>query len=173
MIKVTKLNGNELVVNADLIEFVESTPDTLISLTTGRKIMVLEEMDEVAPNRQRAPTALAILAAMLVVMTFNLVPSVTAVLLAAIGQDSGEVDLARRTHIGGGKHAEPRPEPGRQLMALHLPEVIGRTHQQQRHRQPSKDPSRDPLICCRHGAVMHQRYMYRVEMREANRSRRR
>ena len=47
MIKVTKLNGRELVVNADLIEFIESTPDTLISLTTGRKIMVLEELDEV------------------------------------------------------------------------------------------------------------------------------
>jgi len=47
MIKVTKLNGRELVVNADLIEFVESTPDTLISLTTGRKIMVLEDLDEV------------------------------------------------------------------------------------------------------------------------------
>ncbi len=47
MIKVTKLNGTELVVNADLIEFIESTPDTLISLTTGRKIMVLEELDEV------------------------------------------------------------------------------------------------------------------------------
>jgi len=47
MIKVTKLNGRELVVNADLIEFVEATPDTLISLTTGRKIMVLEDLDEV------------------------------------------------------------------------------------------------------------------------------
>ena len=47
MIKVTKLNGNELVVNADLIEFVESTPDTLISMTTGRKIMVLEKLEEV------------------------------------------------------------------------------------------------------------------------------
>jgi len=47
MIKVTKLNGRELVVNADLIEFIESTPDTLISLTTGRKIMVLEELDDV------------------------------------------------------------------------------------------------------------------------------
>jgi flagellar protein FlbD len=47
MIKVTKLNGNGLVVNADLIEFIESTPDTLISLTTGRKIMVLEDLDEV------------------------------------------------------------------------------------------------------------------------------
>ncbi len=47
MIKITKLNGRELVVNADLIEFIESTPDTLISLTTGRKIMVLEDMDDV------------------------------------------------------------------------------------------------------------------------------
>ncbi len=47
MIKVTKLNGSELVVNADLIEFIESTPDTLISLTTGRKIMVLEDLDAV------------------------------------------------------------------------------------------------------------------------------
>ncbi len=47
MIKVTKLNGRELVVNADLIEFVEAVPDTLISLTTGRKIIVLEELDDV------------------------------------------------------------------------------------------------------------------------------
>ena len=47
MIKVTKLNGREIVVNADLIEFIEATPDTLISLTTGRKIMVLEELDDV------------------------------------------------------------------------------------------------------------------------------
>jgi len=47
MIHVTKLNGNEIVVNADLIEFVESTPDTLISLTTGRKVMVLENLEEI------------------------------------------------------------------------------------------------------------------------------
>jgi len=53
MIKVTKLNGKELVVNADLIEFVEATPDTLISLTTGRKIMVLEEVTEVVQRAVR------------------------------------------------------------------------------------------------------------------------
>jgi len=47
MINVTKLNGSELVINADLIEFVESTPDTLISLTTGRKIMVKEKLEEI------------------------------------------------------------------------------------------------------------------------------
>ena len=46
MIKVTKLNKAVLVVNADMIEFVESTPDTLITLTTGRKVMVRETLDE-------------------------------------------------------------------------------------------------------------------------------
>ncbi len=47
MINVRKLNGSDLVVNADLIEFVESTPDTLISLTTGRKVMVQENLEEI------------------------------------------------------------------------------------------------------------------------------
>jgi len=47
MIKVTRLNDTELVINADLIEFVESIPDTIISLTTGKKIMVKETIDEV------------------------------------------------------------------------------------------------------------------------------
>ena len=47
MIKVTRLSGDEIVVNADLIEFVEATPDTLITLTTGKKLMVREPVDAV------------------------------------------------------------------------------------------------------------------------------
>jgi len=47
MIRVTRINDTELVVNADLIEFVESIPDTIISLTTGKKIMVKESPDEI------------------------------------------------------------------------------------------------------------------------------
>jgi len=47
MIKVTRINNTELVINADLIEFVESIPDTIISLTTGKKIMVLETIDDI------------------------------------------------------------------------------------------------------------------------------
>lgn len=47
MIKVTKLDGREVVVNADLIEFLESTPETIISTTTGKKIVVKEKMEEV------------------------------------------------------------------------------------------------------------------------------
>ncbi len=47
MITVTKLNDQELVINSDLIEFVESIPDTIITLTTGKKIMVKEKPQDV------------------------------------------------------------------------------------------------------------------------------
>lgn len=47
MIKVTRLNGQLIVINADLIEFVEEIPDTIISLTTGKKIMVKENADDI------------------------------------------------------------------------------------------------------------------------------
>lgn len=47
MIKVTKINGEELVVNAELIETVKATPDTIIFLTTGRKVIVLNSVDEI------------------------------------------------------------------------------------------------------------------------------
>ncbi|MBS4024768.1 MAG: flagellar FlbD family protein [Clostridia bacterium] len=47
MIIVTRINGKELVVNAELIEFIESTPDTVISLTTGRKMVVAESTEEI------------------------------------------------------------------------------------------------------------------------------
>ena len=38
MIEVTKLNGKKLIVNAELIETIEETPDTVISFVTGKKI---------------------------------------------------------------------------------------------------------------------------------------
>ncbi|MBN2290113.1 MAG: flagellar FlbD family protein [Candidatus Glassbacteria bacterium] len=47
MIAVTRLNGQQFVVNAELIELVESTPDTIVSLTTGKKYMVKETVNEV------------------------------------------------------------------------------------------------------------------------------
>lgn len=46
MIKVTRLNGKEVYVNSDLVETLESTPDTVITLTTGHKIIALESIDE-------------------------------------------------------------------------------------------------------------------------------
>ncbi len=47
MIKVTRLNNDTLVVNADLIEFLEATPETIICLTTGKKVMVRETIDQI------------------------------------------------------------------------------------------------------------------------------
>lgn len=47
MIKLTRLNGEEFVVNADLIRFVESRPDTYVTLTTNDRFIVQEHMDEV------------------------------------------------------------------------------------------------------------------------------
>ena len=49
MIKVTRLRAREpeLVVNAELIEMVEATPDTVITLTTGHKVIVQESVDAV------------------------------------------------------------------------------------------------------------------------------
>ena len=47
MIEVTKLNGSTVLVNSDLIESVAETPDTVISLVTGKKIIVKESGQEV------------------------------------------------------------------------------------------------------------------------------
>ena len=47
MIEVTKLNDMKLLVNAELIETVEETPDTVISFVTGRKIIVKESRQEI------------------------------------------------------------------------------------------------------------------------------
>ena len=47
MIKLEKLNGAMVVVNADLIESVEATPDTVINLATGNRFIVKTPVDEV------------------------------------------------------------------------------------------------------------------------------
>jgi flagellar protein FlbD len=47
MISVTKLSNAPVVINAELIKFIESTPDTLITLTTGDRVLVKESIDEI------------------------------------------------------------------------------------------------------------------------------
>lgn len=44
MIYLTRLNGEILAVNIDLIELMEATPDTVVTLTTGRKLVVKESV---------------------------------------------------------------------------------------------------------------------------------
>ncbi|MGI9607348.1 MAG: flagellar FlbD family protein [Acidimicrobiales bacterium] len=46
MIQTTRLNGSHLVVNADLIEVIEATPDTVITLIDGTRFIVVESPDE-------------------------------------------------------------------------------------------------------------------------------
>ena len=47
MIKLTKLNNQPFAVNADLIKFVEQSPDTVLTLISGEKIVVRESAEEV------------------------------------------------------------------------------------------------------------------------------
>jgi flagellar protein FlbD len=47
MIVLTRLNHVPVTINADLIEHMDANPDTVISLTTGQKFMVLESTEEV------------------------------------------------------------------------------------------------------------------------------
>lgn len=47
MIEVTRLNNTKVIINADLIEKVEESPDTIITLTSGNKIIVKESRQEV------------------------------------------------------------------------------------------------------------------------------
>jgi flagellar protein FlbD len=47
LIQVTRLNASSMVLNSDLIEHIETTPDTVITLTNGRKVTVQERPDEI------------------------------------------------------------------------------------------------------------------------------
>jgi len=47
MIKLTRLDGEPFVLNAEMIRYVETRPDTFVTLTTGERMVVAESMDEV------------------------------------------------------------------------------------------------------------------------------
>ncbi len=47
MIRVTRLNGTSFVLNCELIESIESTPDTVLTTINGKKLIVLETIEEI------------------------------------------------------------------------------------------------------------------------------
>ena len=47
MIELNKIHGSTVLINCDLIEYVEETPDTVVTLTTGRKLIVKESRQEI------------------------------------------------------------------------------------------------------------------------------
>lgn len=66
MIQLTRLNGKSIVVNSDLIEFIENAPDTVITLVTGEKVVVAETTEEILNRvilfrRRLLPASLATL----------------------------------------------------------------------------------------------------------------
>lgn len=46
MIEVTRLNNKKVIINSELIEYIEANPDTVISLTNGNKFIVKETVEE-------------------------------------------------------------------------------------------------------------------------------
>jgi flagellar protein FlbD len=66
MISLTRLNKEPLIVNSDLIEFIENAPDTVLTLVTGEKLVVLETPEEILEmiimfRRRLLPTSFAVL----------------------------------------------------------------------------------------------------------------
>ncbi|MDI9480857.1 MAG: flagellar FlbD family protein [Syntrophomonadaceae bacterium] len=47
MIYLTRLNGDKIMVNVDMLEMLEETPDTVVTLTTGKKIVVKESTRQI------------------------------------------------------------------------------------------------------------------------------
>jgi flagellar protein FlbD len=47
VIRLTRINKSSLAINADLIKFVETAPDTVITLSTGEKVVVTESLEQI------------------------------------------------------------------------------------------------------------------------------
>ena len=90
MILVHRIKGEPLYLNADLIEFVESTPDTVITLADSRKMLVAETPDEVVDSARLFRASVIVAADQLRDETINRTGTLTLVSDAAGG--SGGVD---------------------------------------------------------------------------------
>ena len=59
MIQLTKINGHQIVLNSDLIQYMEETPDTVVTMTTGEKVIVSDRMVEIIDKVVRYRRTLA------------------------------------------------------------------------------------------------------------------
>ncbi len=59
MIQLTKINGHQIVLNSDLIEYIEETPDTVITLSNNDKVIVKDRMTEIIEKVVRYRRTLA------------------------------------------------------------------------------------------------------------------
>ena len=80
MIQLTRLNNHPLVVNSDLIKFVEQAPDTVITLLSGEKIVVRESAQDVLERVVQFRRS---------VLQGNLLPPENAFVLSPVGEGNG------------------------------------------------------------------------------------
>lgn len=59
MIQLTKINGHQIVLNSDMIEYIEETPDTVITLTNNDKVIVRDRMEDIVGKVVRYRRTLA------------------------------------------------------------------------------------------------------------------
>lgn len=92
VIRLTRLNSHALTINSDLIKFIENAPDTVLTLTTGEKVVVRESTEEVLQR----------------IVTFR--RSVLAGLLA-VGTDPNTVAVLSRSETAGHSDVSAGGEP--------------------------------------------------------------
>ena len=94
MVRLTRINRTSLAINGDLIKFVESAPDTVITLVTGEKVVVTESVEQIIT--------------LIVEFRRNILTGIACPALAALlGTSANPVSLYSK--------AEVRSEPGRGL----------------------------------------------------------
>ncbi len=103
MIQLTRLNGNLMVVNSDLIKYAEASPDTVLTLINGEKLMVLEECGEVVER-------VVAYRARLLDEVAQMSPAAAAIITQA-GLASAAASLRA---AGAGQMSRPSTEAGRQ-----------------------------------------------------------
>jgi flagellar protein FlbD len=59
MIRLTRMSRSTVILNSDLIEHIEETPDTVITLTSGQKLMVMESAEDIIAKVIEFRTVLA------------------------------------------------------------------------------------------------------------------
>ncbi|NSW82416.1 MAG: flagellar FlbD family protein [Syntrophothermus sp.] len=53
MLRLTRLNGEKIILNPEMVEYLEETPDTVITLTTGKKLVVRESISRISEEMIR------------------------------------------------------------------------------------------------------------------------
>jgi flagellar protein FlbD len=115
MIEVTRLNGNPMIVNSDLIKIAEASPDTMLTLIHGEKLIVRESCAEIVEK------VLAYRASLLAVVAERMksaedLPRLVS--LASLSVDSVGGGASAGATLSGGKTATLAPAPVTEIRSI-------------------------------------------------------